>query len=696
MTISRKTSAITLYLLTAAAGVDAETAKTSPEHGIEELYVVGEGETSYQPADSSSLGLNGLPVSDTPFALQVVPLSVLDEQAADTLQEALRNVSGVQPAFTMGGAYERFTVRGFANNIASYRNGVLQPIYRFFRANTERVEVLKGPAALELGMSDPGGAINVVTRTASPTPHIGLNQSIGSLNEFSSTLNATGALGHSSLAGRLDASWRHYGGYRDITDTTEYLVAPSLSYAISERTKLRLNLELARAEHIYDQGLHAWGEGLIDLPREQSYGQGDAFQEYDSTTAELVIDHAFSSNWDLQAGFSSSESETFFRSIYATGNPAPGSTVVRRSAWFGPEAVEYQSLWTKLNGRFETGPIRHNLTLGAQTFSYKFDGKASITFIEEVDILTYQAGDSYINVRQFDGYAQDDALTQQDDRTLGIFVQDQMYISDRLILLAGLRYDSASRELDTAYFSPTEHYDRDDSKTSVRLGVLYKFDNGFSPYASYSSSFGPGFNYLPSALYDPETANQFEIGFKSTLLNNKLTLNASLFELTKENIPTPDPELPNRTIAIGEAQSRGIELDILGEITPSWSIIANLALTDTEITRDYSGNQGNSLPNAPETQAGFWLRYAYDRWALGGGPVYVSERYGTADNSYKDNSYTRWDMFASYDLHIGGTPVTARLTLNNITNERYYTLRSRWSNMPSEPFNALASISVNF
>jgi iron complex outermembrane receptor protein len=518
---------------------------------------------------------------------------------------------------------------------------------------------------------------------------------MGSLVEYPTTINASGPVS-SDVLFRVDGSWRTYGGYRDVTDTEEYLIAPSLLYNISDSTQLSVNVELAGGEHNYAQGLHAWGDGIIDLPREQSYGQDNAYQDFDHRSFETIIDHQLNDDWSMQAGFSVSSSETYFRSIYATGNPSLGDTVVRRSAWFGPEKVDSQNFWAQLNGRFNTGSVQHNLTVGAQSFAYEFDGKASITFIEEVDILTYQAGDSTINVELFNSYPQIDAITQQDDQTDGIFVQDQMYLTEKMIILLGLRYDSASRELETSYFSPVDHYARDDDKITGRAGFIYKFSSGFSPYISFATSFGPGFNYLPSALYDPETAEQIEVGFKASLLNNKAQMNVSVFELTKSNIPTADPDVPNRTIAIGEAQSRGLELDILGELTDKLSIMANLALTSTEITQDFSGNEGNDLPNAPETQASVWLRYTVGALAFGGGPVYVSERFGTSDNSYQDGAYTRWDLFASYDFHLKQLPVTARLVLNNVTDETYYTLRSRWSNMPSEPFNAVASINVNF
>ncbi|CAA0090599.1 Ferrichrome outer membrane transporter/phage receptor [Zhongshania aliphaticivorans] len=696
MTISLKPILITPCLFFSLTVSATEQSQSDSKPRVEELTVFGQEQGNYTSASVSNLSNNGIALSDTPISIQTVPKAVLEDQDANSLQDALRNVSGVQPAFTMGGAYERLTIRGFTNNLASYKNGVIQPVLHFYRANTERVEVLKGPAALELGMSDPGGAINVVTHKPTETPYLSLSQSVGSLDEYSTTVNANTPLGSKDVLFHVDASWRHYGGFRDITDTEEYMIAPSLLFKLSDSTQLRINMELAQGEYIYDQGLHAWEDGIIDLPRERSYGQDDAFQDFDNQALELVIDHVFSEDWSLQAGASFSNSETYFRSIYATGNPSPGNTVVRRSAWFGPESVDSQSFWTQLNGRFNTASIQHNITLGLQAFAYDFDGKASITFIEEIDILTYRSGDSSINVSEYNGYPQVDAITQQDDQTQGVFIQDQMYLSERLIALLGLRYDSASRELDTSYFSPVEHSQRDDDKTTGRAGLIYKFDNGFSPYISYATSFGPGFNYLPSALYDPEEAEQIEAGFKATLFNNKAQLNLSIFELTKTNIPTADPNIPNRTIAIGEAQSRGLELDVIGEFNDNLSVMGNLALTKTEITKDFSGNEGNELPNAPATQASLWLRYTLGSVALGGGPVFVSERFGTADNSYEDDAYTRWDLFAAYDFELGNVPATARLVLNNITDERYYTLRSRWSNMPSEPFNAVASVSLSF
>ncbi|MEY4588662.1 MAG: hypothetical protein RL497_738, partial [Pseudomonadota bacterium] len=126
---------------------------------IETVTVIGNRAADYTAPDAAASTKNGQPLIDTPVAVQIVPSAVMLDQQTSSMAEVLNNVSGVTPMFFLGGAYERFVVRGFTQSLAGYRNGVLQPFTRFHLANTERVEVLKGPAALEYGMSDPGGVI---------------------------------------------------------------------------------------------------------------------------------------------------------------------------------------------------------------------------------------------------------------------------------------------------------------------------------------------------------------------------------------------------------------------------------------------------------------------------------------------------------------------------------------------------------
>ncbi|MEY4589290.1 MAG: hypothetical protein RL497_1366, partial [Pseudomonadota bacterium] len=464
--------------------------------------------------------------------------------------------------------------------------------------------------------------------------------------------------------------------------------------------------EIDSAKSAYDQGLLAMGEGFIDVPRERSYSQEGLLDDYDNRLYDLSVEHDLNTAWTLKAGYSLYNTETYYRSVYAYASLKPGDTEADRYAWFGPEDFKTQTTWVQINGSFTTGSVEHHLVAGSQLFTMTGDAQAVETTADTINLYSYRYYNSKLNTAAYFPPAnltpEAGFITHQDDRAQGVFIQDQINLTEKLIAQLGLRYDTLERELDTAYYSPMEHFSADDHQTSPRAGLVYKITPQLSTYLSYSTSFGPGFDFEPSALYEPETAKQWEAGVKSSLLNNKATLTASLFQLTKQNLPTPNPNPldPIKTLSVGEAQSRGFELDFLGEISPSTSIMANYAYTETEITEDFGGTQGKELPNAPKHQGGAWLHYdfpkALDGLSVGGGFTYSAKRFGDAKNTYSDGAYTQWDLFTAYSFSLRGNPATAQLNLTNLTDEHYYVMRARWTNMPAQPFAATGSLRLSF
>jgi iron complex outermembrane recepter protein len=502
---------------------------------IETVLVTGNRAADYKAPSVSASTKNSQPLIDTPVAVQVVPRVVLQDQQAASMNEALNNVSGVTPMFYLGGAYERFVVRGFTQSLAGYRNGVLQPFTRFHLANTERVEVLKGPAALEYGMSDPGGIINVVTRKPTQTAEYSLEQSVSSLDEYRTQASASGSI-NDALLYRVDASYLKDSGFRELTDTQEYFIAPSFTWNVSDSTRIDFNLEIDSAQSVYDQGLLAIGDGLLEVPRERSFGQAGLLDDYDNRLIDLSIEHDLNAEWTLKAGYSSYTTDTYYRSFYAVGND--DGIHADRYAWFGPEHFDTNTRFVQLNGSFATGAIQHHIVVGAQLFAMDGDARATDSYVDTIDLYTYRSANSHVDTTNPDlspeGLSpQESWISLQDDRAQGVFIQDQMTITDTLIAQLGVRYDSLERKLDTAYYSDFESFSEDDHKTSPRAGLLYKITPQVSTYISYSTSFGPAFNYEPSALFEPETAKQWEAGFKSSLLNDKVSLTASIFHHTR-------------------------------------------------------------------------------------------------------------------------------------------------------------------
>jgi iron complex outermembrane recepter protein len=209
-----------------------------------------------------------------------------------------------------------------------------------------------------------------------------------------------------------------------------------------------------------------------------------------------------------------------------------------------------------------------------------------------------------------------------DNEWYGIYVQDQIAPFNRLHLLVGARYDSTTatrfgQELKDDQFSP-------------RFGLVYQFFPWLSVYSHYVEALG-----LPNAglsreeeLFEPERSQQYEVGFKTEFLQRRLSATVALFDLTKQNILTPDPVNPAFSLAIGKARSRGIELDVSGHVTDRLSLIGSYAAAmDTEILRDTRDNEGNRLPNAPGHSGSLWAEYqATPQFNVGAGVFAVGRR----------------------------------------------------------------------
>ena len=180
-----------------------------------------------------------------------------------------------------------------------------------------------------------------------------------------------------------------------------------------------------------------------------------------------------------------------------------------------------------------------------------------------------------------------------------------------------------------------------------RLGIVYQPVEPVSLYASYAESFLPSNAADAQGLpLEPERGQQFEVGVRAELLEGRLVANLALFDLTKQNVATPDLNNFPAQIAIGEQRSQGIELDIVGEILPGWSLITNYAYTSAEITESNDANApaGNRLAGAPEHNVNLWTTYEIQSGDLEGlsfalGFNYVSDRLGDNANSFRLDDY---------------------------------------------------------
>jgi iron complex outermembrane receptor protein len=649
---------------------------------------------SYQPPASASIMRGQGPIQDIPQAINVVPAQVIRDQAPRNLDDALANVSGITQGNNFGGTSDTVMKRGFGDNRdgSIMRDGMPLVQGRSLNASTERVEVLKGPASLLYGIQDPGGVINVVSKRPQLEQYNALTlrgSTYGSgKNGSGGGLDSTGALGDSPLAYRLivdhedEDYWRNYGVHR------ESLVAPSLAW-LGEDTQVVLAYEHREFLYPFDRGTAFGSDGHpLNIPATRRLDEPFNDMEGRSDLYRLEVDHQLSDGWKAHFGYSFNRETYDASQVRVTAvNEAKGT--LTRSIDGTHNAMSRDQFATfSLNGNVLVAGMRHDLLVGVDHEDRKvFRGDLirqtpSSTFSYENPLYGQQQEGS--NVRASDS-DQTDKL-----RTDSLFIQDALHLDEHWILVAGGRFQQYDQYAGRG--RPFKANTDNSGQTWVpNAGVVYKVDEQLSWYGSYSESFKPNSSIAPlsigggqTLLLDggiaPEEGKSWELGAKLDI-PGQLTGNLALFDITKRNVLVADGDSNPGTIIYsnaGEVRSRGVELDLTGQLSERWSLIGSYAFTDAEVTKDPE-LKGKRLQNVARHSGSLSAVYDYgslfggDRLRLGAGARYVGERAGNASNDFDLPAYTVADAFASYETQLDEHKVRLQLNVKNLFDKVYYT-----------------------
>ena len=682
------------------------TAQTQPDEEIE-IFVTGEGEDNdYFIPDATSATRTDTPILDTPQAVQVVPQRVLEDQQVTRLDQALRNVSGVTFGGTDLGRRLEFNVRGF-DGAPILRDGFRQFGADVFpeTANLERVEVLKGPASVLYGESEPGGLINLVTKKPTSTPFYEIEAQFGNRNFISPRIDFSGPLtDDGKLLYRLNALYRINDDIQDVDRKVERLfISPVVTWKISDRTDLTFELEFLTEKRPPSFGIPAIGNRVADIPLDRITNEPDDFGKEDYISVGYDLEHRFNDNWELRNAFRFTRQNALLEVAYPFEIDEETGTVTR--FWAAqPQKGESYSLQTSAIGKVATGAVDHELLFGID-LNFTRNNFNDLIRLDDSTPLELNLFDPLYRTASRPDFDQLPLISDRETETrrLGVFVQDRVSFSDSFFLLAGLRYDTVEQIVtnNPTDFDPTSTETTQNNDALIpRIGLVYKPIEEISLYASYSQSFAPN-NETTSGgeALNPERGEGFEVGIKSELLESKLFATLAYFNITKQNVASEDPEDPFSFVATGEQASQGVELDVSGEILPGWNIIASYAYIDAEVTEDNLIAIGNRLPNAPKHSAGLWTTYEIQLGDLQGlgfgvGFNFVGDRVGDLENSFEVDSYFLTNAAVFYQRDNW----RAALNFRNLFDVDYIagtSLRER-GNDRGEPFTVLGSISIKF
>ena len=702
----------TVNITTAATGLTVSATPGDPTDQIPDedsiqIVVTGEQE-GYLIPDASTATRTDTPLRNIPNSIQVIPRQVIEEQQAIAIEEVLENAAGVSFLGNDASRNLTFAIRGFD------RAPVLRDGFSLFGglgaapevevANLEQVEVLRGPASI-YGQAEPGGAINLVTKRPLAEPYYNIQLQGGNRGFISPSIDLSGPVTRDGrLLYRLNALYRTEDPFQDYEDSFDrFFIGPTVSWQIGERTEITVGLEyLEDNDPFIAGGQLAFGDGIADIPQESVLpGSPEDTVEQEYLNVGATFEHHFSDNWQLRSQFRYDFS-SFEYNVFPLPLSLDESTGILNRVFASQLGDnETYSFYNNVQGEFNTGSIAHTLLFGV-------DFARSDNLVESRGDFTNPVFLTPINIFDPDFSAvaapdlEDLPLLFGNDTTttqVGIYLQDQIDLLDNLILVAGLRYDTVDREV-VNVLTGAETNQYDDALTP-RIGIVYQPIEPISLYANYSRSFVPNSGTdADDNSFEPEEGEGFEVGIRGEIIENRLAATLAYFDITKQNVVTADPSVPFASVATGEQRSRGIDLNLTGEILPGWNIVASYAYIDAEVTEDNTDIVGNRLFGIPEHSASLWTTYEIQSGDLQGlgfglGFNFVGERQGDLANSFSVDSYFRTNAAVSYRRDNW----QLRLNVDNLFDVDYIesTDNNRFAEItPGDPLTVRASFSYTF
>ncbi len=630
------------------------------------------------------LGLSRFPdpVRDIPQTINVIPQELMQQQADFSLQDALRNVTGISFQAGEGGGAQgnNLSIRGFNARNDIFLDGVRdQGSYFRDTFNLEAIEVLKGPSALYFGRGTTGGIINQVSKLPRLENFYDGALSLG--NGF--LARGTGDINR--RVGETTAFRINFMGFldqvvdRDEVEQKRFGFAPSVTFGLGTSTQLNISYFLQHEDNLPDYGLPFLFGKPPDVDRANFYGLANQDVEYTwINVATLRLDHRFNDQLSLRnlLRYSNVDRQAFVSPPRISGTPAPGtplSQIIVAPAHPGRDTTE-SILENQLDllARFQTFGFGHTLLTGMEIATEDFDAtRYAFTNIPTTPLLNPNPfRDSSRMTKSVS------AATDTSAFSLAFYFSDTIKLLPQLDLVGGVRWDLF--DADFKNHVTNDKFSSNDSMWSYRAGLVFHPWPTHSYYFAYSNSYNPSAEALQLAATTvntpPEENQTYEIGGKVDLLGGGLSLQGALFWTEKTNGRTPDP-ITGFQVLEGKQRVKGFELGIVGRPLPPLNVFLGYTYLDSEIVESKEvvngvSVVGNSLPNAPNNSFSLWTTYDFlERWQVGTGVFYVDERFANNANSNVVPSYVRWDMTVGYRINKN---IQLRLNALNLTNELYF------------------------
>ncbi|MFC7773954.1 TonB-dependent siderophore receptor [Flavobacterium sp. GCM10027622] len=709
---------ITSLIILLGMSLQAQEVNQTQQDSIKKLNEISVNGNHNKYKRSQSVTVSKMPLTDieNPQVYNTVTAEVLKEQVSTNFNDAVKNATGITRLWEStgrgGDGAEFFSMRGFAvqpnmiNGLPAKNNGSIDI------SNVDNIEVIKGPSGTLFGSSviSYGGLINIVTKK--PTEKFGgeISYNSGSygLNRVSSDINIPLDTEKNALL-RINTAYQKENSFQDAGFNQSFFIAPVLSYKIDDKLSFLINTEFTNRT--------ASNAPMIFLSRYApiSFNSMELFEKNykkSFTSNELAINnptfslqaqmiYKLSDAWTSQTVLSKSSSKTdgYYSYLWDSSN---GNDFARFISKRNGETLS-TDIQQNFIGDFKISGLRNRLVVGIDYYQsdvvngstgWVTNGTVSLDNGNDTGDLT-QAGVDNLLVGSFEGN------TTSKSEVYSAYASNVINILPTLSAMTSLRIDHFKGK--TNYYTTTELNGQ--TALSPKLGIVYQpIENKVALFANYMNGFknvepqGQGVN---QKTFDAEHANQFEIGTKTNLFEDKLTLTASYYNIIVQDKVMTDPNDPNNSIQGGEVKSRGVEISLTANPIKGLNILAGFGNNHSEVTKDFPANGylGYRPEEAgPETLVNFWANYTFSQgklkgFGIGFGGNHASENKTlnrAVTGTFTLPSYTVLNSALSYNHN----KFNIALKLNNILNEKYY---SGWSTVtPQRLRNITAGLTYKF
>lgn len=703
---------LSVLSISLAAAFSAQSDQKANNSVMEKIEVTGERQ-AYR-GDFTHL--------QSPEAVLELDSDLIENTGLTGLTQILDLSSSVSRQNSLGGLWDSFAIRGFFGD-ENVPSGYLVNGFNAGRgfsgprdsSGIERVEILKGPKAALFGRGEPGGSINLVTKKPTFESSRELQLTLGSRQHQRVEADVNTVLAD-NLAGRVIGFYQQEDSFRDTIETQKHGVTASFILEQSDRSSWTYELEYAEQEIPFDRGIIAPQGDFEFMPIERFLGEPG-----DGPTTTMVHGHQLqwlydiNSVWQLSAAVAFRHTELDSLSSDADMSPSrqklfyDGQTLTRQHRQRAYDTDQYVARF-EIAGDIELAGLKHNIIAGVDYDRFEFDRDYRVARAPKLNTNPTDAQLYALNVHN-PVYGQHTPPTplpviirQQNQSATGLYIQDQIALTDALQLRIGGRFDWLKQTTDDKVRQMSA--DQSEQHFSPQLGLVYQLNDNWSVYSTYGEGYRLNFgtDYKGDG-FAPNQTESVELGTKWSLLDNTLDITMAYFDSEQKNIIVADMQNLGFETAIGEASSRGVELDVAGQLPADAEIRFSYTYLDAQVEKDaldtglYVGiKAGDDLLNVPEHAASLQLSQQYDVYGrgliAGVGLQYVDERLGQRGSDFYLPSYVTFNAFAKYEVSENWA---VKAKIHNALDRTHFT--NSYSQMwvqPGEPRKVLLSASYQF